>query len=51
MRLKPGVWEFVRVNVNALVVEQMTVPGYLHFKELVDGIMQLPWKLGARTRL
>ncbi|KAI7734487.1 hypothetical protein M8C21_030295 [Ambrosia artemisiifolia] len=37
MRLKPDVWEYVRVNVNALVIEEMTVPEYLHFKELVDG--------------
>ncbi|CAA3021881.1 sucrose synthase [Olea europaea subsp. europaea] len=39
IRLRPGVWEYVRVNVNALVVEELTVPEYLHFKEeLVDGI-------------
>ncbi|XP_022861200.1 sucrose synthase-like [Olea europaea var. sylvestris] len=38
IRLRPGVWEYVRVNVNALVVEELTVPEYLHFKEeLVDG--------------
>ncbi|KZV18264.1 sucrose synthase 2 [Dorcoceras hygrometricum] len=38
IRLRPGVWEYVRVNVNALVVEDLTVPEYLHFKEeLVNG--------------
>nr|AEN79500.1 sucrose synthase 1 [Phelipanche ramosa] len=38
IRLRPGVWEYVRVNVNALVVEELTVPQYLHFKEeLVNG--------------
>ncbi|CAA3009437.1 sucrose synthase-like [Olea europaea var. sylvestris] len=38
IRLRPGVWEYVRVNVNALVVDELTVPEYLHFKEeLVDG--------------
>ncbi|KAL2458913.1 Sucrose synthase 4 [Forsythia ovata] len=38
IRLRPGVWEYVRVNVNALVVEELTVPEYLHFKEeLVNG--------------
>ncbi|KAL2503375.1 Sucrose synthase 4 [Forsythia ovata] len=38
IRLRPGVWEYVRVNVNALVVEELTVPEYLQFKEeLVDG--------------
>ncbi|XP_027175646.1 sucrose synthase [Coffea eugenioides] len=38
IRLRPGVWEYVRVNVHALVVEELTVPEYLHFKEeLVDG--------------
>jgi sucrose synthase len=33
IRLRPGVWEYVRVNVNALIVEVLTVPEYLHFKE------------------
>lgn len=38
IRLRPGVWEYVRINVNALIVEELTVPEYLHFKEeLVDG--------------
>lgn len=38
IRLRPGVWEHVRVNVNALVVEEVTVPEYLQFKEeLVNG--------------
>lgn len=38
IRLRPGVWEYVRVNVNALIVEELTVPEYLHFKEeLVNG--------------
>ncbi|CAH9077085.1 unnamed protein product [Cuscuta europaea] len=38
IRLRPGVWEYVRVNVNASGVEEMTVPEYLQLKEeLVDG--------------
>ncbi|KAL3625266.1 SAGA histone acetylase and TREX-2 complexes component [Castilleja foliolosa] len=38
IRLRPGVWEYIRVNVNELVVEELTVPEYLKFKEeLVDG--------------
>lgn len=38
IRLRPGVWEYLRVNVNAVAVEEMTVPEYLQFKEeLVDG--------------
>ncbi|XP_055800645.1 sucrose synthase [Solanum dulcamara] len=38
IRLRPGVWEYVHVNVNALVVEELSVSEYLHFKEeLVDG--------------
>ncbi|KAH6818403.1 sucrose synthase 4 [Perilla frutescens var. frutescens] len=38
IRLRPGVWEYVRVNVNALAVEELTVPEYLQFKEdLVNG--------------
>ncbi|KAI4388380.1 hypothetical protein MLD38_000713 [Melastoma candidum] len=38
VRPRPGVWEFVRVNVYELTVEQLTVSEYLHFKEqLVNG--------------
>ncbi|GAA0166644.1 hypothetical protein LIER_21754 [Lithospermum erythrorhizon] len=33
IRLRPGVWEYVRVNVKGLAVEELTVPEYLHFKE------------------
>ncbi|ERN00657.1 hypothetical protein AMTRI_Chr13g117070 [Amborella trichopoda] len=41
VRPRPGVWEYVRVNVHELVVEQLTVPEYLRFKEeLVDGSCQ-----------
>ncbi|XP_039125152.1 sucrose synthase 2 [Dioscorea cayenensis subsp. rotundata] len=37
IRPRPGVWEYVRVNVNELAVEDLTVPEYLEFKEkLVD---------------
>ncbi|KAK6944684.1 Glycosyl transferase, family 1 [Dillenia turbinata] len=38
VRPRPGVWEYIRVNVNALAVEELTVAEYLRFKEeLVDG--------------
>ncbi|XP_021889177.1 sucrose synthase 3-like [Carica papaya] len=38
VRPRPGVWEYVRVNVHELNVEQLTVSEYLHFKEeLVNG--------------
>lgn len=38
VRPRPGVWEFVRVNVYELSVEQLSVSEYLGFKEqLVDG--------------
>ncbi|KAG9459442.1 hypothetical protein H6P81_003950 [Aristolochia fimbriata] len=38
VRPRPGVWEYVRVNVYELSVEQLTVSEYLKFKEeLVDG--------------
>ncbi|GFY98571.1 sucrose synthase 1 [Actinidia rufa] len=38
VRLRPGVWEYMRVNLNAHVVEELRVPEYLQFKEeLVDG--------------
>ncbi|KMZ65710.1 Sucrose synthase [Zostera marina] len=37
VRLRPGVWEYIRVNVNELAVENMSIPEYLQFKEqLVD---------------
>uniref|UniRef100_A0A1D1Z3C2 Sucrose synthase n=1 Tax=Anthurium amnicola TaxID=1678845 RepID=A0A1D1Z3C2_9ARAE len=38
VRPRPGVWEYVRVNVYELSVEQLSVAEYLRFKEeLVDG--------------
>ncbi|KAE8675983.1 Sucrose synthase [Hibiscus syriacus] len=38
VRPRPGVWEYIRVNVHALVIEELSVAEYLHFKEeLVDG--------------
>ncbi|KAK0571840.1 hypothetical protein LWI29_022468 [Acer saccharum] len=38
VRPRPGVWEYIRVNVHTLVVEELHVAEYLHFKEeLVDG--------------
>lgn len=38
VRPRPGVWEYVRVNIYELSVEQLTVSEYLSFKEeLVDG--------------
>ena len=37
IRPRPGVWEYVRVNVNELAIEELSVPEYLQFKEqLVD---------------
>ncbi|GLT85667.1 hypothetical protein SLE2022_038500 [Rubroshorea leprosula] len=40
VRPRPGVWEYIRVNVHALVVEELRVAEYLHFKEeLVDGTL------------
>lgn len=37
VRPRPGVWEYLRVNVHALAVEELKVAEYLHFKEeLVD---------------
>ncbi|XP_038990267.1 sucrose synthase 2 isoform X2 [Phoenix dactylifera] len=41
IRPRPGVWQYVRVNVSELAVEELTVPQYLQFKEeLVDGSSQ-----------
>jgi sucrose synthase len=37
IRPRPGVWEYIRVNVNELAVENLSIPEYLQFKEeLVD---------------
>ncbi|ONL97884.1 sucrose synthase 2 isoform X1 [Zea mays] len=46
VRPRPGVWEYVRVNVHELSVEQLTVSEYLRFKEeLVDGQHNDPYVL------
>ncbi|KAL3749276.1 hypothetical protein ACJRO7_010389 [Eucalyptus globulus] len=38
VRPRPSVWEYIRVNIHALVVEELQVTEFLHFKEeLVDG--------------
>lgn len=38
VRPRPGVWEYVRVNVYELSVDHLSVAEYLKFKEeLVDG--------------
>ncbi|KAF7836840.1 sucrose synthase [Senna tora] len=38
VRPRPGVWEYLRVNLHALIVEELRVPEYLQFKEeLVEG--------------
>ncbi|CAJ2631992.1 unnamed protein product [Trifolium pratense] len=46
VRPRPGVWEYVRVNVFELNVEQLSVSEYLSFKEeLVDGKSNDPFLL------
>nr|BCM94854.1 sucrose synthase 2 [Eustoma grandiflorum] len=46
IRPRPGVWEYVRVNVYELSVEQLNVAEYLRFKEeLVDGQAEDPFVL------
>lgn len=38
VRQRPGVWEYVRINLDTLLVEELTVPRYLNYKEeLVNG--------------
>jgi len=38
IRPRPGVWDYIRVNVSELAVEELSVSEYLTFKEqLVDG--------------
>lgn len=40
VRPRPGVWEYIRVNVDALAVEELTPSEFLHVKEeLVDGTL------------
>jgi sucrose synthase len=37
IRPRPGVWDYIRVNVSELAVEELTVSEFLAFKEqLVD---------------
>ncbi|KAK7269666.1 hypothetical protein RIF29_22400 [Crotalaria pallida] len=46
VRPRPGVWEYVRVNVYELSVEQLSIPEYLRFKEeLVDEAINSPFVL------
>ncbi|CAM8965480.1 unnamed protein product [Rhodiola kirilowii] len=46
VRPRPGVWDYVRVNVYDLSVEELTVSEYLKFKEeLVDGRSDDPFVL------
>ncbi|XP_047325411.1 sucrose synthase 2 [Impatiens glandulifera] len=46
LRPRPGVWEYVRVNVSELNVDQLTVSEYLQFKEqLVNGHDSNPFVL------
>jgi sucrose synthase len=37
VRPKPGIWEYVRINVEELVVEELSVSEYLSFKEQLIG--------------
>ena len=47
IRPRPGVWEYVRVNVSELAVEELRVPEYLQFKEqLVEEGYDFALKLG-----
>jgi sucrose synthase len=42
MRPRPGIWEYLRVNVDELEVEELSVSEYLGFKEhLVEGSKSL----------
>lgn len=36
VRPRPGVWEHLRVNVDELVVEELSVTEYLEFKECLS---------------
>ncbi|GAB4853689.1 SAGA histone acetylase and TREX-2 complexes component [Ancistrocladus abbreviatus] len=40
VRPRPGVWEYIRVNTSALMVEELSAAEFLHMKEeLVDGTL------------
>ncbi|KAI3682764.1 hypothetical protein L1987_82998 [Smallanthus sonchifolius] len=46
VRPRPGVWDFLRVNVNELSIEELSVSEYLVFKEeLVNGESRNPFVL------
>nr|CAD1827289.1 unnamed protein product [Ananas comosus var. bracteatus] len=46
IRPRPGVWEYIRVNVSELAVEQLSVSEYLQFKEqLVNGSTESNFEL------
>jgi sucrose synthase len=45
VRLRPGVWVYVRVNFNELGVEELTVPEYLQFKEQLADENKQPFVL------
>lgn len=38
VRPRPGVWEYLRIDVHGLIVDQLNASEYLKFKEeLVEG--------------
>lgn len=37
VRPRPGIWEYVRINVEELIVEELDVSDYLAFKEQLIG--------------
>ncbi|XP_020099100.1 sucrose synthase 1 isoform X1 [Ananas comosus] len=46
IRPRPGVWEYIRVHVSELAVEQLSVSEYLQFKEqLVNGSSESNFEL------
>ncbi|KAJ0625396.1 putative sucrose synthase [Helianthus annuus] len=46
IRPRPGVWDFLRMNVNELSIEELSISEYLIFKEeLVDGQSTSPFVL------
>ncbi|KAK3417568.1 hypothetical protein EUGRSUZ_H03515 [Eucalyptus grandis] len=42
VRPRPGVWEYIRVNIHALVVEELQVTEFLHFKEELNRYQTRP---------
>ena len=57
VRPQPGIWEYVRINVEELMLEELTVSEYLGYKELLANgtecvsVPPLPSRVPAYVRM